>query len=178
LYLRRASKAAQNVQAAIERSLQQWTLAEAFFADELHELSQHAVSRTFGGGEAIVRQGESGHSLFIILEGTVGIFKEDHPNTLIATLKDRDIFGEMSLLTGERRSATVRAQGPVEVLEIEKIGLQKVIARRPELSDKLAQLVIQRQAVTAGEGNGKGKAIEKSEEPPSLSGRIRQFFGL
>lgn len=163
----------------IEDALQQWTLAEAFYFEELKELSQWTKSQLYAPGEVIVRQGDVGQSLFTIVSGKVGIFAGPASDRPVASLGPREIFGEMSLLTGEPRAATVKAETYVELLEIGKNGLQKVIARRPELSDRLAELVSRRQAALA--------ALPATDQPgpsasapadPSLARRIRQFFGL
>ena len=98
-----------------------------------------------------------------------------------ATLGPREIFGEMSLLTGEPRTATVRAKTSVEVLEIDKGGIQRVMAKRPEISDRLAELVVKRQtalAAVSGPAKSAGGNEKALEEHRSLAKRIRQFFGL
>ncbi len=149
VHLQRSTDAVKKSQSHIQDALKRWALAEAFFSEELQELSQSTHNRVFAPGEIIVRKGDKGDSLFAIVEGQVDIFVSselDHP---VASLGTNEIFGEMSLLTGEPRAATVRAKTSVEVLEIEKSGLQKVIAKRPDLSDRLAELVHQRQAVLA-----------------------------
>lgn len=161
-------------------ALQRWRLAEAFYAEELLELVRWTRTRYYAPGEVIVREGDSGQSLFVVSEGTVAVLSAAQRGELVATLGPGEIFGEMSFLTGALRSATVRSQTAVEALEIEKAGLQAVLAKRPELSDRLAELVVARQAALAAHaaspspsepGNGR-------ESPVSLARRIRQFFGL
>ena len=125
-----------------------------------------------------MRQGDAGQSLFAIVSGKVNVFVSHAPDHPIASLGAHEIFGEMSLLTGAPRSATVRAETYAEVLEIGKDGLQKVIARRPELSERLAELVNKRQAALASlPAAGKSGPVSPADNS-SLAQRIRQFFGL
>jgi CRP-like cAMP-binding protein len=96
----------------------------------------------------------------------------------VAILGPHEIFGEMSLLTGEPRSATVRAKSSLEVLEIGKSGLQKILAKRPDLSDKLAQLLTQRQSALASPPNkGADDVGKKVENPIPLAKTISNFLG-
>lgn len=79
-----------------------------------------ATTRTFTGGSNIVTEGDVGQSFFIILEGDVEIYKQDFETGgeyLFTTLQPGDEFGELALMIQKERSATVRAQGDVVVLE-------------------------------------------------------------
>ncbi len=181
VHVQRSADMAKKARSHIQEALKRWTLAEAFFSEELQELSLSTQNRVFAPGEIIVRKGDAGHSLFAIVEGEVEIFATPDLDLPIARLGAHEIFGEMSLLTGEARSATVRAKTSVEVLEIEKTGLQKVIAKRPELSDRLAEMVQQRQAVlaaTSGPSEMGQVDARKTDDHRPLAGKIRQFFGL
>lgn len=169
---------ARREQVWIQKELQRWTLAEAFYNEELEDLSQSTRVGLYAPGELIVRKGEPGESLFAIVEGQVDVLSDD-PETVIATLGPRDIFGEMSLLTGAARSATVRARSAVEVLEVNKPGMQKLISKRPELSDRLATLVQTRQTQLAQTaGNASRASVSATEPAESLGKKIRVFFGL
>jgi CRP-like cAMP-binding protein len=64
----------------------------------------------------------------------------------IAELKRGDLFGEMTLCTGESRSATVRADGEVRLLEIDRIALASLLSDDPDLINRIGLLVSQRQA--------------------------------
>jgi CRP-like cAMP-binding protein len=178
LYVQKASALSEKPRSNVEDALQQWTLAEAFHFEELKALEQWTRSHLYAPGEVIVRQGEAGQSLFIIVSGQVGVFVGQASDRPIASLGPREIFGEMSLLTGDPRSATVRAETYVEVLEIGKGGLQKVIARRPELSDRLAELMTRRQAALSALPASDRPGPATTDDDRSLAKRIRSFFGL
>jgi small-conductance mechanosensitive channel len=178
--LRRAKDLVEANRTHIENSLQEWQLAEAFYGEELRELSFSTQRRLYAPGEDVVREGEGGDSLFTLVSGQADVLAGPGDAAPLATLKRGEIFGEMSLLTGAPRSATVRAKTSLEVLEINKAGLQKVLAKRPELSERLAELVSRRQAALAAAkaaSGGAGQAPEPEGEK-TLAKRIRHFFGL
>lgn len=97
----------------------------------------------FGPREAVITRGEDGSSMFLILDGGAEVVGKsaEGPRVVMAKLGAGDCFGEMSLLTGEPRNATVRATGDMMALEIRKDDLLPLIAGNPELADRLAELI-------------------------------------
>ncbi len=178
--LERASEHSRKEQDRVEDELKRWSLAEAFFNEELKELSRSTTYRLFAPREVIFQQGAPGQTLYSIISGQVEVWLKEDPQAPVASLGPRDIFGEMSVLTGDPRAATVIAKTALEVLEIDKPAIQRVMAKRPELSDKLAALVTRRQAFLAqAAARGASRLPSSAPEPQeSLSRRIRQFFGL
>lgn len=170
------------VSARAEEALQRWKLAEAFYAEELRELSQWTGTRLYASGETVVKAGDPGQSLFVITEGTVDVLATENPKRLIATLGPGDIFGEMSLLTGALRSATIQATSALEILEIQRAGMQNVLARRPDLTERLAELMVKRQTALASAGSPTTENDQGTDSDPSdsttLAQKIRLFFGL
>ncbi|MFM7214513.1 MAG: cyclic nucleotide-binding domain-containing protein, partial [Verrucomicrobiota bacterium] len=152
-------------------------LLSVFQEGELQRIASDGVERLFGVGEPIVRQGASGESLFVLLQGHVEVTARngDGPPTRLATLNPGDYFGEMSLLTGAPRSATVTALEETRVLEISKDSFGRIMALRPELVTILSQALegrmAERDAVLAS-------ARKESSGSGDLLGRIRQFFAL
>ncbi len=95
----------------------------------------------------IVNAGEEGDSFFVILNGMVRVFQPAHdgqPEVEYARLLAGSFFGEMSLLTGERRSASVAAHTRTRVLEIPKSAMVQVLSVRPALAEQLAQIMAER----------------------------------
>src|SRR5947207_5737511 len=81
----------------------------------------------FGRGERVIEEGAEGDSMFILLRGAAEVSVSKNGSAIpVATLNSGDCFGEMSLLTGERRSATVRAQVDCYVMEIGKTVMAEV----------------------------------------------------
>ncbi len=85
--------------------------------------------------ETILRQSESGYSMFIILDGRVKVvlFGEDGKEVILSTLKTGDFFGEMSLLDGQTRSATIIATEDTRLLELQREGFLEALKLQPEL---------------------------------------------
>jgi len=179
LYMKRPEEIGKEKSDHVAKALERWALSEAFYPEELKELGRFAQSRPYARGETIVQEGAEGQSLFVVVSGSVGVYKADRGEKPMAVLHAGDIFGEMSLLTGDVRSASVRSEDMTEVLEIEKAGLQAILAKRPDLTNKLAQLVVERQTVPSDQGSADSSASHASaSEHSKLSLRIRKFFGL
>jgi CRP-like cAMP-binding protein len=135
-------------------------------------LAAAAVERLYASGEVIVREGESGESMFLIRKGHVVITVGPDARE-VATTDAGGHFGEMSLLTGDPRSATVTARGDVTVLEISANTFGAYVRSHPEVIDRLAALAAsRRQELDAS------KAIRTSAavEPLTLAQRIKRFF--
>ena len=86
----------------------------------------------YAAGEAIVRQGQAGRSLFIVVGGESSVTLTG-TNGEVARLQSGDVFGEMSLLTGEPRTATVTAATDCDLLEIDVEGFRSVVLANPSV---------------------------------------------
>ncbi len=100
---------------------------------ELRALIEGVVVRDFDEGDTILKQGEKGLSLFVIVRGQVEVMLEGPPQKEIATLGEGAFFGELALLTDFPRSATVIAQVDTQCLEISRDLAAKVIADSPDV---------------------------------------------
>jgi small-conductance mechanosensitive channel/CRP-like cAMP-binding protein len=147
--------------------------------DELAELASGLVARKVAAGTRVVRQGDSGASLFLIREGILDVSIEPNDNP-VAHLTPGSFFGEMSLLTGEPRSATVTARLNSVLIEIAKERLQPIISHREHLAEELSRVLEERQLhmgrVAAGTGASEDE--KSASRPLDLVGRVRAFFGL
>src|SRR6185436_12286992 len=93
----------------------------------------------FGAGEPIIRQGEPGDSLFIIIRGDVLVsLSASGIDQSVTTLRPGDVFGEMSLLTGEPRSATCSARSDVVGYVVDHRALKPLLSQRPQLAEHLS----------------------------------------
>lgn len=95
--------------------------------------------RKYGADEIFFHFGDPGHEMFIILKGTVGVFINslDGSPLQVAKLKDGDFFGEMSLLEGMPRSATITAMEDTVCLVIDESNFEQVIAQQPSLAFRI-----------------------------------------
>jgi len=94
--------------------------------------------RSFGAGEPIVRKGETGRAMYVIIEGTGDVWgTSGDKRTLLMSLARGDVFGEMALVRGEQRSADVIARDAVEVLEIDEGFLDRLQRRYPRVASRV-----------------------------------------
>ena len=102
-------------------------------------LAQTARPLTFGPAERIIVQDEPGDSLFVVVEGTVEVFlrRHDGEEVDLGTRPQGAVLGEMSLLTGAPRSATVRAVDGALVYEVGRLQYEPILAARPVLRQAL-----------------------------------------
>ena len=111
---------------------------------ELTLLADHARTHTLEKGEALIAEDRPGHSMFVIVGGDVEVKVKGDVDPL-AKLEKGAIVGEMSLLTGSPRNATVTALGEVEVLEVDKAALANVLWMSPGLVDRFVEMLFRRQ---------------------------------
>lgn len=153
----------------------------SFFSHVLSEaqlagLARAGRTRELPVGGRLVQQGESAMSMFVILEGAAEvsvIAKMGEPARSIAVLAGGDIVGEMSLLTGVPRSATVVAITPLTVLEIPRSEFETLLADAPELLEGFGRVLAQRRAVLQGLAD---PVVELRNAERDLIARMRDFF--
>jgi CRP-like cAMP-binding protein/small-conductance mechanosensitive channel len=162
--------------------LRQIDLFRSFSEEEQAELAKHMEERAMVKGTVIVRQGDAGDSLYLLAEGVldVGIDSgEAGGGTVVDRMVAGDVFGEMSLLTGQPRSATVTAAIDSVVYEIRKQRLDPILHQRPEIADELATVMARRQALNAE----RSRVLDAPQDPlppnrEDLLSRLRIFFSL
>jgi CRP-like cAMP-binding protein len=149
--------------------------------EEHRRLAEGAEKRVFMPGELVVREGDHGAELFVVTSGTADVeIAAGGQHTKVAAIKPGDFFGEMSLLTGAPRSATVRATAPLSVLVVGKEDLAPLLANNQSLVDRFGETLAQRQSALAShrESAAKSKKQEGDTDSRSLASRILTFFGL
>ncbi|MBA3600052.1 MAG: mechanosensitive ion channel family protein [Acidobacteria bacterium] len=145
--------------------------------EETQKLAEASLIRVFAPDESIVRQGQKGNSMFVINRGTVNVqIKENGAAKNLRTLREGDFFGEMGLLTGEPRTATVLAVDETEVLEINNLCLKPILEENPELVASLSKIIEERRvALDKLEEHTKEREIAGKT---SVFDSIKKFFGL
>ncbi|MDO8834635.1 MAG: mechanosensitive ion channel family protein [Vicinamibacterales bacterium] len=141
------------------------------------DLAGRADERLFGPGDAIVRQGAGGSSMFVIADGTARVVEASGHE--LATLGPGNYFGEMSMLTGQPRSATVLARGECHVLELTAEALRAAALEHPDVLRRISAVVAERRADldrhVAEAARIKGDLADLSQ---SLLTRIQTFLRL
>ena len=156
--------------------------ATAFFnvvldAEQLDALAAATKIVHFGKREIIVRQGDLGASMFALVEGKVSVsVNAPGGGQTVATLEPGDVVGEMSLFTGERRSATVTALGRVTALEIDKAALEPILAASPKLVERFATLVEQRHGELVNRSNEARRWLSVGVGRAEIAARMTAFY--
>ncbi|MGE5641351.1 MAG: cyclic nucleotide-binding domain-containing protein, partial [Clostridia bacterium] len=145
---------------------------------ERHELAAHLVPAPFAAGDVVTRQGMVAHWLYILAEGEVDIWLEaEGGRKRVATLEPGSVFGEMGMMTGEPRRATVTARNDVQCYRLDKEAFAGVLQARPEIADGLARVLAKRGAELAQAAEQPGAPAAQARHE-GLVARIRAFFGL
>lgn len=111
--------------------------------EKIRELLPHIKKETYQQGETIFKQGDLGDSLFIIESGKIDITEEKEQKK-IGTLKENDVIGAFSLISGEPRHATAVAANDTQVWIIMKKDFDRLLEHSPELADSIKELISKR----------------------------------
>jgi small-conductance mechanosensitive channel/CRP-like cAMP-binding protein len=180
---RKKASPLQEDQAEAFSILREEPLFECLSKDQLNQMVNQARLKLFGRGEPVIEEGAAGDSMFVMLRGAANVFVSKNGSKIqVAKLSAGDCFGEMSLLTGEPRSATVRADGDCYVMEIGKPVMADLLSTAPTCMEQLSQLLAQRRMETEGvlkEARGSGEhALTERQYTANFLQRLRAFFQL
>lgn len=137
-------------------------------------LAAASQEHVFAAGEAIVRHNAPGDSMFVVLDGRVRVSLEPSGQE-VAVIPAGGFFGEMSMLTGEPRTATVRAVDDARVLEIGAAAFKQLAAADPRLLDHVTTVVAGRQAELDAARENVAAATTPSA-PQTLLARMRKYL--
>lgn len=135
------------------------------------------------GGEHVIHQGAAaGHELFIVQSGEVSVIvgRDGGSTAEVARLGPGKFFGEMSLMTGEPRSATIQAVNDCALVKVDKGAFHEILAAAPEIAEKITEVLVARQtALGENVSSRRVRAAGETEAKTSaLLGKIREFFSL
>ena len=139
-----------------------------------HRLATSAKHHLFAAGEAMVRQDAEGDSMFVLLSGRARVTLEPLGQE-VAIIPSGGFFGEMSMLTGDRRTATVRALDDVQALEISAADFRELAVADPVLLDHISSIVTSRRA-GLDEARAAAAAAVVPEAKQTLLARMRKFL--
>lgn len=120
---------------------------------DLKALAKSCGEASYRDGEALCRQGERGVAAFLLTSGKVRVENEDDDGTvsLVAELGQGNFVGELSVIDGAERVATLRALGDVEALVLTQWSMAALIKTRPSIAAAMLPVVIKRFRETAEE---------------------------
>jgi small-conductance mechanosensitive channel/CRP-like cAMP-binding protein len=150
---------------------------------ELAMLARELRYAPFASGEVMTRQGADGHWLYLITEGTaaVRVTVDGGLEREVARLGAGRFFGEISLMTGKPREATVVAVTDVECLRLGADAFRRVLAAHPERAEDFAEVLAERESVLMAVRKGldeEARQRHAAEKKADIATSIREFFGL
>jgi len=178
---RRERKLGLEVRKRVE-ALKRVELFHELTAEELRELATRLKVAPFVRGEVLTKQGAEAHWLYIIIKGTaeVHVTVDGHTEN-VGSLSEGEFFGEMGMMTGERRTATVAALSDMVCYRLDKSALQDIISHRPEIAEDISHVLARRRVeleAVLEELNEESKRLRMGHTQSALLDRIREFFRL
>lgn len=150
-------------------------LFKPFPVEEAVGLSRSALERKFGVGEEVITEGRAGSSFYVVASGKLSV-RVGTPPKEIAILERGAAFGEMSLLTGEPRTATVVAMEDCTLLEMGREVFARHLEAHPERLAQLATMIEERKAGLAAAFVASN--ADKTPAPGKALDRLREIFRL
>jgi small-conductance mechanosensitive channel len=144
--------------------------------EQRRDIAAASTIRLFGDGEAIVRQGAPGQSMFVVCTGAAAVVLEPERHE-VAVIAKGGYFGEMSLLTGDARSATVLARGDTSVLELDADVFRALGAADPHAVEQIGLAAVARRAELIQIRDAAQNTVV-ADAPSTFLGRMKKFLGL
>ena len=152
--------------------------------EELERLAHVAETRRYAPEEAIVHKGDKSSDLFIVHSGSVKVMvpgktpKGQDTLDEIARLEQGKFFGEMALMTGEPRNASVLAAEECELIAIDRDAIKATLDANPKLAETISRVLAERHAKLAAHESAQGKDVGPNIEERSnqILARIKSFF--
>ncbi len=149
---------------------------------EIERLSERLHYAPFAAGETVTREGAVAHWLYVITAGRADVIiaGSGKKRQTVANLEGPDVVGEMGLMTGAPRTASVVARTDIECYRLDKEAFHGVLAERPALADQISALMAARQVELRArrEGSRNTDPSGVDDEKMRLLGAVRRFFGL
>ncbi|MGD0528681.1 MAG: cyclic nucleotide-binding domain-containing protein, partial [Polyangiaceae bacterium] len=173
-------KRRQAERARVAAALDALALMEPLPEDSRAVLAERSAVRRYGPGEVVVRKGEESLEMFLVEAGTLAVEvpRESGGASEVAQLGPGEYFGEMGLMTGEVRSATVRSKTQCDLVVIDHDAFHDVLAAHPEVVERMGGLLAVRQAGLEAAAASAGRAAPPEERKQRLISQIRSFFKL
>jgi CRP-like cAMP-binding protein len=148
---------------------------------ERRKIAERLVPAPFASGDVMTRQGATAHWLYIVASGEAEVWWQppDGERRLVSRLPPGSIFGEMGLMTGAPRAATVVAAGDVQCYRLDKASFEDILHERQSLAESLSAILAQRQhAYGQTQEAFRNERREPAAHRADILQRVRDFFGL
>lgn len=148
---------------------------------EVKERIAQSMERvTLAAGEPVIQQGDPGDSMYFIYIGRVRVvLQQESAVQEVTQLESGQFFGEMALLTGEPRSASVFAEGDVEAFILRKEAFREVLLEHPEVAEQISEVIARRkQALEETSAEMASQKTSTLTVQQTFLTRIQRFFGL
>lgn len=146
---------------------------------ELDKLAHHLIPAPFLKGDDITRQGAVAHWLYLINSGECDVWREleNGERRHLATLQAGNVFGEMGLMTGQPRRATVSAKTDVDCYRLDKEGFRAILAARPDFARDISNVLVDRNNDLLAKQNAEAHEV-RAQSHNDLVGQIKAFFAI
>jgi len=162
-----------------QRILADVDLFANFSDEELRLLAENLIAAPFVKGSTITRQGRHAHWLYLIVSGEADVWIEQNGTRAhIATLKPGSVFGEMGMMTGEPRRASVTARTDIDSLRLGKAGFESVLRTRSDIAKEISSVIAARQGQLDKARKDAPAVNAQGPSQDAIGARIRSFFGL
>ncbi len=152
-------------------------LFQTLSEEQVNDIAMAATERNFNKGDVVCKQGDDGRSLFIVRDGCLKVFitNDAGAQQQVAVLIPEDFFGEMSLLTGDKRSATIIAESQVILYEIEADALAPLFASNEKFPQILSKIITERNATNNALAKTPEEEVAQVSKLKELEMRIKNF---
>lgn len=183
LHLQRGPKRMGDARAEARAILRSEALFDCMNEEQLENVLHNSQVHRYGRGERLIQEGDEGDSMFVMLRGSAAVSVARNGTSIrVGAMRQGDCFGEFSLLTGEPRSATIRAENDCEVLEIGKTVMAEVLRESTEcltaLSELLAKRKLEGEGIVKDSGRPEEQAKKETDYRSSFLRRLRTVFEL
>ncbi len=168
---------------SLEKRLQVLAALPLFAGLRESELASVAASlrvTPFIKDDVITRQGAVAHWLYVLVSGAADVWFEtpSGERLFVAALEPGAVFGEMGMMTGAPRSATVVARSDAECYRIDKASFESILTARPALAEELARITSERRGVLEAARTAASNVADPDTDSDKLLMKIRRFFQL
>ena len=144
------------------------------------DIAERLQYAPFARGDVITKQGNKAHWLYILAFGEAEVLYEPAggPSQVIGTLQAGQFFGEMALITGDARAATVVAKTDVECYRLDRASFQELVVGKPQIAEEIKRVMGGRRGDLESARQAFATAGPVAEAEVRLVSKIRRFFGM